>query len=139
MPLRLRVMNRENRPFTDLQKVVILELPKLPQKEDSAVWSWMQFFKCKEMEEFEMLAARHPELEKPVRCVKYMSLRESWQTMVTRRRIRKLDENTWKDELLEQGREEEKLEIARNLKMMGLPISQIAEGTGLLLETIEQL
>jgi predicted transposase/invertase (TIGR01784 family) len=37
------------------------------------------------------------------------------------------------------GIEQEKLEIARNLKKMGLSLSQIAEGTGLPLETIEQL
>ncbi|WP_461257106.1 hypothetical protein [Treponema sp. R80B11-R83G3] len=38
-----------------------------------------------------------------------------------------------------EGRKEEKLDIARNLKGMGLSISQIAEGTGLSPETIAQL
>jgi predicted transposase/invertase (TIGR01784 family) len=40
---------------------------------------------------------------------------------------------------LAEGRTEEKLEIARNLKKMGLSVSQIAEGTGLSSETIKQL
>jgi len=39
----------------------------------------------------------------------------------------------------QKGRAEEKLEIARNLKKMGLPITQITEGTGLPIETIEQM
>jgi predicted transposase/invertase (TIGR01784 family) len=38
-----------------------------------------------------------------------------------------------------EGVAENKLEIARNLKKMGLPVSQIAEGTGLSLETIDRL
>jgi predicted transposase YdaD len=37
------------------------------------------------------------------------------------------------------GRTDEKLEIARNLKKMGLSVSQIADGTGLLPEVIETL
>jgi len=38
-----------------------------------------------------------------------------------------------------EGRNETSLEIARNLKGMGLSISQIAEGTGLSIETVEQI
>jgi predicted transposase/invertase (TIGR01784 family) len=38
-----------------------------------------------------------------------------------------------------QGRTEEKLEIARKLKKMGLPISQIAEGTGLTPKAVQKL
>jgi len=37
------------------------------------------------------------------------------------------------------GRTEERLEIARNLKKMGLSVTQIADGTGLPVETIEQI
>jgi len=40
---------------------------------------------------------------------------------------------------LAKGRNEASLEIARNLKKMGLPITQIADGTGLPIETITQL
>jgi len=40
---------------------------------------------------------------------------------------------------LTEGRNEASLDIARNLKKMGLPITQIADGTGLPIETITQL
>jgi predicted transposase/invertase (TIGR01784 family) len=40
---------------------------------------------------------------------------------------------------LTEGRNEVSLEIARNLKKMGLPITQIADGTGLSIETISDL
>jgi predicted transposase/invertase (TIGR01784 family) len=39
----------------------------------------------------------------------------------------------------DEGRDEASFNIARNLKAMGLPISQIVEGTGLSSETIAQL
>jgi hypothetical protein len=74
-----KMRNDKGRCFTDLLKVVILEIPKLPEKEDEAVWPWLQFFKCKRQEEFEMLARKHPELKEAVSCVKKMSLGEQWQ------------------------------------------------------------
>jgi predicted transposase YdaD len=40
---------------------------------------------------------------------------------------------------LRKGRSEGYLEIAKNLKKMGLPVAQIVEGTGLDLKTIESL
>jgi predicted transposase/invertase (TIGR01784 family) len=40
---------------------------------------------------------------------------------------------------LEQGQTKASLDIARKMKAMGLPISQIAEGTGLSTETVNQL
>ena len=39
----------------------------------------------------------------------------------------------------QEGRAEKTFEIARKMKEMGLPITQIAEGTGLPIETIEQI
>jgi predicted transposase/invertase (TIGR01784 family) len=78
--------------FTDLLKVVILELPKLPEKGDEAVWPWLQFFKCKKQEEFEMLAMKHPELKEAVSCVKKMSLREQWQWIMLDRQNAKMAE-----------------------------------------------
>jgi hypothetical protein len=37
------------------------------------------------------------------------------------------------------GRQEERLEVARNFKRMGIPIPQIAQGTGLSIEDIAKL
>jgi predicted transposase/invertase (TIGR01784 family) len=53
--------------FSDLQQYVILELPKLPDEDDGqAIWPFLQFFKCRRKEEFEMLTKRHPEVEPQV-------------------------------------------------------------------------
>jgi hypothetical protein len=65
--------------------VVILELPKLPEKEDKAVWPWLKFFTCEEQEEFEMLARKHPELKEAVYCVKKLSIVERWQRVTPKK------------------------------------------------------
>jgi predicted transposase/invertase (TIGR01784 family) len=69
-------------PFTDLQEMVILELPKVPEEDDGTpLWPWLQFFKCKTMEELNMLAKKHEEvsdavwqvrLKSPIRAIREM-------------------------------------------------------------------
>jgi predicted transposase/invertase (TIGR01784 family) len=58
---------KTHRAFTDLIELNTLELPKLPQQEDKSVlWDWMRFLKCEKQEEFEMIAAKNPQIEKAV-------------------------------------------------------------------------
>jgi predicted transposase/invertase (TIGR01784 family) len=84
--------NEEKRSFTKLLKVIILELPKLPETIDKTVWPWLKFLKCTEKEEFEMLALKYPELEKPVFCAKNMSLLEKWKEIRFHKKLWKIDE-----------------------------------------------
>jgi len=72
-------------------QLVILELPKLPETADSGVWPWLRFFTCKRKEEYEMLAHQYPELEKPIFCVKKMSLLEKWRDW-------QFHKNLWKED-----------------------------------------
>jgi predicted transposase/invertase (TIGR01784 family) len=65
---------RSHKAFTDLQEFVILELPKLPEDDDgTALWPWLKYFKCKTMEELEMLATKYPEVTQAVQQVRRMS------------------------------------------------------------------
>jgi predicted transposase/invertase (TIGR01784 family) len=84
--------NEENRSFTKLMKLIILELPKLSETVDKAVWPWLKFLKCTEKEEYEMLALKYPELEKPVFCAKNMSLFEKWRDIWFHKNLWKVDE-----------------------------------------------
>jgi len=84
--------NEENRSFTKLLRVIIIELPKLPEIVDKAVWPWLKFLKCTEKEEYEMLALKYPELEKPVFCAKKMSLLEKWRDIQFHKNLWKVDE-----------------------------------------------
>jgi predicted transposase/invertase (TIGR01784 family) len=150
--------NKKGRSFTDLLKVVILELPKLPEKEDEAVWPWLQFFKCKKQEEFEMLARKHPELKEAVSCVKKMSLSEQWRSVMLYRQMSRWKEWGEKEQIrldreeartkgkaegrtegLAEGMEKEKFEIARKMKEMGDSVERIHMITGLSPETIQGL
>jgi predicted transposase/invertase (TIGR01784 family) len=159
--------NEENRSFTKLLRVIILELPKLPEIVDKAVWPWLKFLKCTEKEEYEMLALKYPELEKPVFCAKKMSLFEKWRDIQFHKNLWKVDERMLFEQAmidghekghaegmaeghaegkaeghaegLTEGKAEEKLRIAGKMKNAGRPFNEIEEFTGLSLETIEQL
>ncbi|MDR3337695.1 MAG: Rpn family recombination-promoting nuclease/putative transposase [Treponema sp.] len=72
-----------HRPFTDLQEIVILELPKVPEQDDGTpLWPWLRFFKCKTMKELEMLAKKHPELAGTVRQFRRFSPIRTIQWMI---------------------------------------------------------
>jgi predicted transposase/invertase (TIGR01784 family) len=159
---KYELRNEKGRSFTDLLKVVILELPKLPEKEDEAVWPWLQFFKCKKQEEFEMLARKHPELKEAVSCVKKLSFVERWRWTMLNYQMWKWDQQAEKEQRqidlaeartkgLAEGKAEglaeghaestaeSKLEIAQKMKKVGRPFSEIAEFTDLPPETIQGL
>jgi len=138
--------NARNNSFTNLLKLYILELPKLPEKEDSAIWPWLKFFKCKTKEEFKMLAKKHPELEKAVNNVVKISLRRRWRFLLLDIQMHAMDKRARKrqiqldlEESRAKGREDGKIEIARNLKSLGISTDVIVKSTGLSPEEITAL
>ena len=162
-----QLRNKNNNSFTKLLKIVILELPKVPENEDSAVWPWLQFFKCKEKEDFNMLALKYPELKKPVSCAKKMSLTELWRDYWFHKNLYKWDEvnrirqikiDARAEGLAEgkaeglvegkaegraegraEGHAEGKLEIARNLITKGSTLEFVQEVTGISDDEIKKL
>jgi len=81
--------NKENRCFTDLLKVIILELPKVPGKEDSRVWPWLQFLKSKSVEDYRMLVKKHPEMKQATNCAQKFSLGDRIRTTILLRDMRR--------------------------------------------------
>jgi predicted transposase/invertase (TIGR01784 family) len=60
--------------FTDLVEYDILELPKLPAvDEQNDLWTWLKFLTCKKREEFEMVAAKNPNVKKAVAVLMELS------------------------------------------------------------------
>jgi predicted transposase/invertase (TIGR01784 family) len=53
---------RTNKSFTDLIKLIILEIPKLSQAEEGGVWPWLKLFTCRKKEQYEEPGRRHPEV-----------------------------------------------------------------------------
>ena len=110
-----------------------------------------------------MLARKYPELERPVRCAKRLSLRERWRDYQFQKHIWKMDQRALEDQIridardegLAEGRAEGlaeglaegktegltegKLEIARKMKIRGNPLTEIAEITGLAPEEIDKI
>jgi predicted transposase/invertase (TIGR01784 family) len=122
--------------FTKLLKLYIIELPKLPRDDDgSPSWPWLQFFKCREEGEFDMLAKKHPEV-RPI-IAEYKKL--TWSER--RRMIADLKEKYRRDDaaVLEDALMDKSREIARKMKARGRPLIEIVEDTGLSQEEIETL
>jgi predicted transposase/invertase (TIGR01784 family) len=99
-----------HRLFTDLTRMIILELPKLSETDDgTAPWPWLRFFTCKTAEELEMLVKEHPEVKEAATTLRKISFRERWQRAAFLRDKWRRDVRMWKqdarDEGLAEGRE----------------------------------
>ena len=102
-----------------------------------------------------MLARKYPELERPVRCAKRLSLRERWRDYQFQKHIWKMDQRALEDQIRidardaglaegraeghAEGQTEKTIEIARKMKNRGRPLTEIAEITGLSPEEIEKI
>jgi predicted transposase/invertase (TIGR01784 family) len=90
-------------PFTDLQKIVIIELSKLPVEDDgTALWPHLRFFTCKSEEEMAMLATKHPEVKKTVEKYYRLTLLDEIRWFIDdindARRVRRMREAYVRDE-----------------------------------------
>ncbi|GHV88633.1 hypothetical protein AGMMS50267_09930 [Spirochaetia bacterium] len=135
---------KTGKPFTDLQKLIILDLSAVPEADDgTAVWPVLKFLKCKSREEINMLVLSHPEIGPMVVKYKKMTLGQRWRAIrdekEKRRRDRVAREDFVRDEGLELGKQEAIQTVARRLKAQGVSIDQIAEATGLSLEEVGRL
>ncbi|GHU75230.1 transposase [Spirochaetia bacterium] len=143
---------KTHREFTDLIELNTLELPKLPQQADkSELWDWMRFLKCEKQEEFEMIAAKNPQIEKAVGILMDLSadertrlLEESHQKALwdyNSRMKGAFDKGEAKGEArgVRQGAKQREFEIARNALRDGFPADAIQRITGLSREEIGRL
>jgi predicted transposase/invertase (TIGR01784 family) len=127
--------------FEDIpEELYTLELPKVPVRYDgTGGWEWMQFLRAKKKEEFEMIAAQNPEIRKAVDTLYELSADEKVRAEFEMRQKAWRDRMSQNEGYYQEGLQKKQQEIARNLKNMGIPISQIAQGTGLTEEEINEL
>jgi predicted transposase/invertase (TIGR01784 family) len=150
--------------FTDLSRMIILEIPKLPPEDDrTALWPWLRFFSCETKEELEMLTKEHPEVKEAAAKLRKISFGERWRHTLFLLDKQRRDQQMWKqvarDQGLAEGRAvglaegrseglaegrsegltEGRVEIARKMKLSGLPVEQITAFTGLSPEAIREL
>jgi predicted transposase/invertase (TIGR01784 family) len=139
--------NENNKSFTDKLKIVILELPKLPEKEDRAVWPWLSFFKCEKKEDFMALLEKYPQLKEVIHCLQSFLLPKAIYDELLRHSLWKADQENIilqakidaAAEAKAEAGDEERKKIARNALAEGSSVEFVQKITGLPLETIEKL
>jgi predicted transposase/invertase (TIGR01784 family) len=128
--------------FTDLEQIVILEVPKLSEDDRGKLWLWMKFFQGGSEEELDMLGKKDKGLERAVGVLKELSWSERHRERAAAREKWRMDQGSWKIEKYEEGlaagMEKSRLEIAQKMKADGLSIEQIQLYTGLSAEEIEK-
>jgi predicted transposase/invertase (TIGR01784 family) len=137
----------EHFPFNDLMEIHVLNLPRLSEVEEGYLSDWLKFLKAESEEEFKMLAIRNPVINEAYSKLQVISADEGTRRLYEARlracrdeyaRIQGARQDGWQDGL-DEGRRERDREIARNLKAIGIPASQIAMGTGLSIDEIAKL
>jgi predicted transposase/invertase (TIGR01784 family) len=104
--------SKTRRLFTDLQKYVILELPKVPEEDDGRpIWPQLQFLKCKAEEDIELLLEKHPEVQPLVADYKHMTLIEKFRKRAEYLEKQRRDEWAILEYAKDEGRAEKQKEL----------------------------
>jgi predicted transposase/invertase (TIGR01784 family) len=95
--------------FTDLQNMIIIELPKVPEKDDgNRAWPVLKCFRCKTIEEAEMHAKAYPEIKEIVAELRGFSLVKEIRSAYEAHQKAWRDREMWKSEYREQGADRER-------------------------------
>jgi predicted transposase/invertase (TIGR01784 family) len=127
--------------FEDIpEEVYTLELPKAPVKSDGTTgWEWMQFLRGKQREEFDMIAAKNPEIRKAVDTLYELSADEKVRAEYEMR------QKAWRDRVsqiegaYEDGEQKKAVEVAKKAKEKGATIDFIMDISGLTEQQIREL
>jgi predicted transposase/invertase (TIGR01784 family) len=141
--------------FTELEHIIVLELPKLVGEAKEKVELWMKFLKGGSLEEMEMLGKQDEAVGKAVGILKKLSWSERHRLRAEAREKWRKDVNSWKEDAYMQGRAKglaegltrgenegiakNRLETARKMKELGDPAEKIILVTGLSEEEIRKL
>ncbi|GHV48340.1 hypothetical protein AGMMS49546_38820 [Spirochaetia bacterium] len=118
------------------EEVYILELPKVPVKNDGTNgWQWLQFLRAKRKEDFEMVAEKKPEIRKAVDTLYELSADQNIRAEYERH------QKAWRDRMnqFEGGWEDRMVEVAKKALAKGSPPEFVADITGLSLDEITRL
>jgi predicted transposase/invertase (TIGR01784 family) len=79
--------------FTELVKVVIIELPKVPKEDDGTrLWPWTSLLKAQTKEDVEMLVKEKPELTPAGDVIIHLSASERERALYEMREMRRMDD-----------------------------------------------
>jgi predicted transposase/invertase (TIGR01784 family) len=91
--------------FTNMIKIITIELPKIPRKgTGDGVWPWARFFTCEGEEEYDMLAEEYPEVRKVVGELKKLSWGERRRLIAEQEEIWRKDRMAMADDAKAEGK-----------------------------------
>ena len=126
--------------FTDLIEVHILELPKLPKKDDgSDLWWWMKYIMVEKKEQLKMIAEKGPIMAKAATRLLEISEDEHTRHRLESYRRFEMDNRVMLKEAKAEGKNEGTAEVAVSMKNEGMPFDVIARLTKLSVQEIEKL
>jgi predicted transposase/invertase (TIGR01784 family) len=133
----------EHFPFNDLMEIHALNLERLPAEGEGKLLDWLRFLKAETEEEFKMVSEKNPMIEEAYCKLQVMSEDEANRMIYEARLKAQRDEYSriqgalrkGREQGLEQGREQ----VARNLKNLGISVEKIAQATGLSVDVIAAL
>jgi predicted transposase/invertase (TIGR01784 family) len=134
---------RTNITYPDSSEIHVLEVQKAKDAEESPLVNWLRFFAAETVEEYVMVAQTRPAIAEAWGVVQYLSGDEE------ARRLAEYEEMARRDEAdrqkgaykqgLQEGRQEEKFEVARNALREKLPVETVVKLTGLSLNEVKRL
>lgn len=125
--------------FPDSIEVNILEIPKVREEDDSQLGNWLKFFAAKTEEEFMSISQTSPAIAEAWGVIKVLSADEEARLLAESREKARMDFEDRYDGARQEGRQEERMEVARNLLRENLSVDLIAKSTGLSSGEIERL
>ena len=111
----------ESIKYTDVLEIHVVELPKLPQKDDGTdLYDWIRFIKAKDKEEFEMLAKQNSYLTKAYETLEEISADKQKRLEYDARQKALYDYNTMMIESYERGKAERDMELIAQMRADGV-------------------
>ena len=146
--------------LTDVQEINTLELEKMPESNDGTkLWLWLRFLMSKEEEEMEALAADNEAMKDVIVTLREMSANEAERRLADAREKERRDRFAAKrygekegeargikigeargiEIGKKEGEAKTRLEIARNLKAVGVDKASIVKASGLTAKEVDAL
>ena len=126
--------------FTDLIEINTLELTKIPKTTDNTKkCEWLQFLKAEKEEEFEMLATKNSVIERAYVELKRLSQDEETRMIFESRQKAILDEISRNKSAAEKGRQEGKIQVAKQMLDDGVDSGFVMKYTELSIEEIQKI
>jgi predicted transposase/invertase (TIGR01784 family) len=133
--------------FPDSMEINLLEIPKVREDDKSQLSNWMRFFGAKTEEDFMTIAQTSPAIAEAWGVIKHLSADESARMLAESREKGRRDMKAHREtgrreglrEVLREGEQKGRREVARNALLEKLPVETVVKLTGLSPDEVERL